>query len=718
MKQSHSYRNSAIYLASAMLVGSFSGCANVRESTQNQSEGSWHSRSAPHPAATVDSAATNEVAPERVAAPLSGRSSQTDYFGVASDRKASDSGSSTGIKEKNKRVELNFQDADVRSVVGSVLGDMLKLSYTIDTNIQGKITLRTGRPISEDSALPALEAALSTVSAAIVMQGGVVQVVPLESAPQRMHSAQKFDPSLRQMPGFAVEVIPLRYVGAKEMQRVLEAFAPKGSILQIDEAHNHIVIAGTSVDRSAIEQTISGFDTDAMQGMNFALYHLDHVTPDQLVTDLKQIFQPPMELVTQRVRLVPIPRLQLVLGVSKYRADLEMLESWVAKLDRASKAEGRHLYVYDVQHGSAKELAKSLRLVMTGEGAGSSGDGPQGKNVGQMPTEKLVAQPPATAQGEAFSSPFVQNNNQSQSQSRIVANEENNSLLIFGTDEEYHGIKDALRHLDVAPRQVMIEAMIAEVTLGDTLNYGVQWAFHNGDTAMTLTSSSNGVISSQGSGFSYIYSGIANTQLILNALQSKTDVKILSAPKLAVLNNQKAELLVGDQIPVLTQTSQGTTAPGAPVISTIEMRDTGISLSVTPRISENGNIILDVAQEVSDVTTTTSSGINSPTIQRRRLHSMVATHDGATVALGGLIREQRNGGASGLPVLSNLPVVGNLFKSNTSSGTRTELIVLLVPHVMRDPVETQAVVDALLESMPASSELSNHAPPVQTKSAK
>src|SRR5690606_22099684 len=208
-------------------------------------------------------------------------------------------------------------------------------------------------------------------------------------------------------------------------------------------------------------------------------------------------------------------------------------------------------------------------------------------------------------------------------------------------------------------------------------------------------------------------SGSADARVVLNALQSKTEVRILSAPKLSVLNNQKASLQVGDQVPIVSQTSQSTDSAGSPLVSTIEMRDTGVILEVTPRINENGNLILDVMQEVSEVARTTSSGIDSPTIQRRKIHSVVATHDGFTVALGGMIRENGVRIDSGIPLLKDIPFVGNLFKDNAIDSRRTELVILLVPHVMRNQRETQAVVDALVDGLEAASRLAEHARPLE-----
>ncbi|MES2161403.1 MAG: type II secretion system secretin GspD [Pseudomonadota bacterium] len=705
----HGFTSSAALAAGCVLLA---GCAHRAPAESAQPSARW---AAPAPAAQPQ---PQPPVAAPAPAPVAAAPQVVEYFDMGASGKGPVGEQQAQVKQNQRRIDLNFNDADVRSVAATVLGELLKLNYAIDPAVQGKITLRTGSPIFLDSALPALEAALSTVSAAVIVQEGIVKVVPMEAASQQMRAARRFDPERRLQPGFAVEIVPLRYVGAKELQRVLDSFAPKGSILQADDVHNHLVIAGTSQDRAAIVQTIAGFDLDGMQGMSFALYKVEQATPEQLVAELRQIFQPPMELITQRVRLVPIGRLQSILGISKYRADLELLESWVHRLDGAVSSGERRLHVYNVQNGSAKDLARSLQLVMTGDQAAAAPSAFGGAPLAAPAAQPGAAGAPAAAPAPMPAAPFAPAAAQAGlggNGMRIVANEENNSLLVYGTDQEYRGMRDALRQLDVMPRQVMIEAMVAEVTLGDKLNYGVQWMFNSGHNNMTLSTANSGAVGPSFPGFSYVYSGVANARLVLSALQSQTDVKILSSPKLAVLNNQKAELLVGDQIPVLTQTSQATTAAGAPIITSIQMRDTGISLEVTPRISENGNVVLDVTQEVSDVTSTTTSAINSPTIQRRRLHSTIATRDGATVALGGLIREIKSNGDDGVPLLSNLPLVGNLFKTTSKEVRRTELIVLLVPHVMREQDETQAVADALLERMPSSAELTRHAAPVQPR---
>lgn len=626
---------------------------------------------------------------------------RTEYF-QSSPPRASDNknAAAAAVGDRDgERYELNFSEADVRGVIDAVLGDILKLDYVVSPTVQGRITFRTSRAVAKSSLLPALEAALGSVSVALVETGRSVQVVPMDEAPLRVRGAHVATPAVPATPGYAVEILPLRFINANEMKSILESFVPKGTVLQADAQHGHLVIAGSSQDRAAVMRTVETFDVDWLQGMNFALYRLDQTRPEAVVNELRAIFQGKLDLFSTRVRLVPLDRMRAVLGIARSKADLELVNEWVARLD-ASKGGEQRIFVYNVQNGSAKDLVASLRQVLTGEAVST-----QARVVSSAPApgQGLGEQRGAEVQATAESAANV---------ARLVAVEENNSLLFYGTEDEFRVIKEALRQIDVLPRQVMIEAILAEVTLNDNLRYGVQWFFDSGENTVTLSAADTGAVSSQFPGFSYIYSGRADARIVLNALQSKTEVKILSAPKISVLNNQKASLQVGDQVPIVTQSSQSTDTAGTPIVNTIQMRDTGVILEVTPRVNDNGNVILDVTQEVSEVAQTTSSGIDSPTIQRRKIHSVVATRDGFTVALGGLIRENGSRGNSGVPLLKDVPVVGNLFKNNTFETRRTELVVLLVPHVMRNQTETQAVVDALVDGVQAASHLADHAPPL------
>ena len=277
----------------------------------------------------------------------------------------------------------------------------------------------------------------------------------------------------------------------------------------------------------------------------------------------------------------------------------------------------------------------------------------------------------------------------------IVPNSDNNSLLILASPGEFAVIEAALKRLDVLPIQVLIEASIAEVTLTDELKYGLQWSYKGPNGPLTFSEASNGAISQQFPGLSYLYSGNIKIPAVLNALESLSDVKVLSSPKLMVLNNHEATLEVGDQVPVAVQSAVSTNAGNAPIVNALQLQQTGVILHVTPRANKSGKVILEVSQEVSAVIPTTTSSLDSPTIQQRRIASTVSVRDGETIALGGMIQDSHTKAGDGVPFLRRIPLLGELFGSTDRKKTRTELIVLLTPHVMRSEEESSAVMKDL-----------------------
>ena len=333
-----------------------------------------------------------------------------------------------GIPDTGERFELNFNEADIRGVIDAVLGDMLKLDYVVSPAVEGRITLRTSRPVSKASLLSALEAALGSVSAALLRDGQTVTVVPWSEAPQRVRPAQRLASAMPPVPGYAVEIIPLRYVNANDMQAILDSFVPKGTVLQADTHHGHLVVAGSSQDRGAILRTVENFDVDWLSGMTFALYKLAQSRPETIVAELREIFQGKLDLFTTRIRLVPLERMQAVLGVARNKADLELLGEWIGRLD-VSKAGAQRIFVYNVQNGNAKDLVTSLRQVLTGEMQTTATTSPSTSSLPQAQMPGL----PSPSISPSASGPQA-------NIGRLVAIEENNSLMFYGTEDEFRGL--------------------------------------------------------------------------------------------------------------------------------------------------------------------------------------------------------------------------------------------------------------------------------------
>jgi len=286
---------------------------------------------------------------------------------------------------------------------------------------------------------------------------------------------------------------------------------------------------------------------------------------------------------------------------------------------------------------------------------------------------------------------------------RIIANRRNNALLVYATPSEYAVIEGMLRKIDIIPLQVLIEATIAEVTLSDKLSYGTQFFFgHKHDLTATLSAAStapSAAAAAKGAavGFAQNFPGFvlaAGVREAINALAAVTQVKVLSAPQITVMDNEPARLQVGALVPVLTQTSQSTIA-NAPVINSVEYRDTGVIMLVTPRVNSGGLVTLDISQEVSDVANTTSSTIDSPTFNQRLIRTRVAVQDGQTVGMAGLIRDSDLQGNTGIPLLKDIPLLGSLVSGQQNDRERTELLVLITPHVVHDQRDALALTEDL-----------------------
>jgi general secretion pathway protein D len=288
---------------------------------------------------------------------------------------------------------------------------------------------------------------------------------------------------------------------------------------------------------------------------------------------------------------------------------------------------------------------------------------------------------------------------------RIVADDKNNALVIYARPRDYRMIEDIIRRLDVVPLQVLIEATIAEVTLSDSLQYGLQYYFKTGASKFEFNNINTGNLTAADiagvfPGFNYALTA-SNQAVVLNLLRSVSKVNVISAPQLLVLDHRTASLEVGQQVPIITQTAQSLITTDAPAVNSIEYRNTGVLLQVTPRVNSTGLVTLDIDQEVSDVANTTSSSLDSPTINDRHITTSVVVRDGETIALGGLITENHSDTRNGIPVLSDIPLIGALFRNTSRSTGRTELFVLLSPTVVRNPIDANQMTNDLRDKMRA-----------------
>lgn len=654
-------------------------------------------------------------------------------------------------------ITLNFEDTDIREVIKVVVGDMLGENYVIDPAIKGAVTLQTGRPLSQPDLLPTLEALLRMNGAVITKDGGMYRILPMAAGATQGNVTPEIANRVTFLPkGYSVVSVPLRYVSVTEIEKLLKPLAPQNAILYSDTVRNLLMLAGTGDEIKHLLETIEIFDVNWMSGMSVGLFRIESVDAKVLGEELDKIFSSKQGPLTGVIRIIPIDRINSLLVVTPQRAYLNEVGSWIDRLDRGGESgSDERLHVYSVQNTKAEHLAEVLNEVFGKGGSTQSkkvpkakvAPGLKGREIGgsngddsssisstssaatragrdkdsRVATTGRESQKPLTVSanidgsGNLESGSFSTTANGNTESSiqvgenvKIIADETNNALLILATPRDYDKIISAVRHLDVLPLQVLIEASIVEIKLTDDLKYGLQWFFNDKIGGKIGTSSLDGSIdSSTASGLGKIFPGFNYTladsagqvRAVLSALASDSKINVLSSPSIMVLDNNTAEIQVGDEVPISTQQQQSTSTASANIVNSIEYRKTGVSLSVTPRVNSSGLVTMEITQDVSNVAKTTTSGLDSPTINNRTINSTIVVQSGETIVLGGLIREDKSRTKSGIPVLYQLPVVGNLFGQTETKVDRTELIILITPRVVGSAADARQLTNELREKM-------------------
>ncbi len=580
---------------------------------------------------------------------------------------------------------LNLVNAPIAAAAKYILGDTLGLNYIISPDVQGTITLQSSEPARRDTLVDIFETALASNGYSIVRANEIYKIVPSSEvlAGTPSVSVSSVAPS---GPGVKILVIELQYISAEEMRTILAPISRSGSVLRVDSDRNYLMLAGTNADLLAMREAISVFDVDWMRGMSVALRPLKTSKPEDVVKELDTIFHTDSGPGSKLIRFVANERLNSVLVITSRPRYLERAKVWIDKLDRLASSNEEQLFVYEIQNRPASELAKVLQSTLSGKGTAAAASAKDSSVAPDLNEQDVASQDAGSLSGPATSTLGTSG------RVTVVADVENNALLISTTAREYKRIEQILHQLDILPTQVLLEAVIAEVTLNDELKFGVRWFFEKGGMSITLSDVVSGLTGAAFPGLAWNFAS-KGIEVTLNTLSSVTDVKVISAPTIMALNNQKAVLQIGDQVPIVTRQSSSVDNPGAPIVNSIELKDTGIILSVVPRVNSSGRVLLDIEQEASSVTKTTTSGIDSPTIQQRKIRTRVVVNDGEALVLGGLIQERKTNDRSQVPLLGEIPILGNVFKDKTNTIKRTELMIFIRPRVVRNFEEARSATD-------------------------
>ncbi|WP_312709943.1 type II secretion system secretin GspD [Stenotrophomonas sp.] len=625
---------------------------------------------------------------------------------------------------------FNFEGESVHAVVKAILGDMLGQNYVIAPGVQGTVTLATPKPVSPAQALNLLEMVLGWNNARMVYSGGRYNIVAADQALAGTVAPSTAPASSAR--GFEVRVVPLQFISASEMKKVLEPYARPNAIVNVDTGRNVITLGGTRAELENYLHTVEIFDVDWLSGMSVGVFPIQSGKAEQVAADLEKVFGEDSKTPSAGMfRFLPLENANAVLVITPQARYLDQIQQWLDRIDTAGGS--ARLFSYELRYIKARDLAQRLS-----EAFASSNNR---NNRGSTTTLAPGAQPmqlDSTGQTDSrndsstlgstgsSSSGMASTMNLPQRQEGnisvsldvegdtvgVSAVEETNALLVRATPQAWRSIREVIEKLDVMPLQVHIEAQVAEVSLQGELSYGVNWYFENavqgqtfpgatGDATLPSALGRNvwgtfagAITGSEGLGWTFLGK---NAAAVVSALDKVTDLRLLQTPSIFVRNNAEATLNVGDKVPIST-VSVNTGVGTDNTYSQVQYIDTGVILKVRPRVTRDGTVFMDIVQEVSsagevaancDPTRTQCN----PRISTRKLSTEAAIQSGDTIMLAGLITDSGTDGHNGIPGLSRIPVVGALFGSKTRNSRRSEVIVLLTPTIVRNGQEARALTD-------------------------
>jgi general secretion pathway protein D len=643
-------------------------------------------------------------------------------------------GGTTGV------ATFNFEGESLQAVVKAILGDMLGQNYVIAPGVQGTVTLATPKPVSPAAALSLLEMVLGWNNARMIYSDGRYNIMPADQA--LAGTVAPRTGSAENARGFEVRAVPLRYISATEMEKILKPYARPNAIVSVDNGRNLITLGGTRDELENYLRTVQIFDVDWMSSMSVGVFPLQSGKATKVVADLEKVFgEQSKSPVAGMFRFLPLEEANAVMVITSQPKYLDDIQQWLERIDTAGQ--GVQLFSYELKYIKAKDLADRLAEAFGGgsRGGGDSGSGAPSLMPGSSPTEIKDGGVDNSSgvssasvgggigggdsgggdSGGGLGGGSLSLNSKGQGNGAVTlevggekvgvsAVDETNTLLIRTTGAAWRSIKEVIERIDVMPLQVHIEAQVAEVTLGGQLQYGVNWFFDNAVTnptnlpgslggaglpsvARRSLGSLAGSITPNGLGWTFLGHSAA---AVISALDQITDVRLLQTPSVVVRNNAEATFNVGSRIPIASVSfnpGSGGTAPGTPsTFSQVQYLDIGTILKVRPRVTKDGMVFLDIVQEVSSPGDTTNINGNI-SINTRRLKTEAAIQSGETVMLAGLISDGVTHSASGLPGLSRIPVIGSLFGTQGSKTTRSEVIVLLTPTIIHNPQEARDLTD-------------------------
>ena len=596
---------------------------------------------------------------------------------------------------ENQGILLNLEDVSLIEFSEVVFIEFLKKNYTISPSLKDqpvKISVRMTKSIPAEKLIPLVKEILKQYNIYLILKEDVYALVSAAdiAALDPEFRVGKVAPAIRDETGMVLQIIPLDHVGSSQIEYIIRRYLSKSGTFIPEPITNSLIILDFPDRIAKILEILDILDQEIFKNIHLKVIKPRFWEPAGLVkqiTELLRIESIPMFRPREQERgvvFVPIERLGEIYVFATSQEWLDRVLFYVESLDKAEALGGdERMFIYFPLNTSARELGNIVGQlfgsVETPAGAAErqSGEAATGRSL--PASQSLLGIP-----------------------KKFIVDESRNSLIFVLAPSQWANIRDLLERLDIPAKQVLIEAIIGELTLDDQFRMGVEWFVKNYGIKVD-----NKTFTGQGGtekglglgGVGFLYSLVANDDLFraaINAFISQNRIKIISAPRILGVDNKESVIRVGTEVPVVTSeavTGQIQTEGTTGLLRSIQYRNTGVILTVKPTIHA-GSVSLEFSQEVSEAQTNTISvGIQSPLILTRSIRTNLIARDGQTVFIGGLISKNVSSTRTGVPILSQIPLIGELFKSRSQSERRTELIVLLTLHILSEKSDLDYLTD-------------------------
>ena len=597
-------------------------------------------------------------------------------------------------------ITFNFDNADIYEVIRTI-SEILQINYIVDPGVRGTVTIRTTKGLSEENIFPVFRQILEASGLMIVEEGAVHKIVSTKDA-ARMPIALRSESDMSELSPSEqtiIQIVPLEFVSAQEMTKLLTPFVSSTGTIIVDGPSNTLLVVDKLINILKFRQLVDVFDINLLDKVSHRFYFLTNIDAEDATKTLKDIFASYPSIGKDKLGLIPIERLNAILAITPQPDILERLNTFIAQLDIPSEDMGPRIYVYSVRNGEAEQLSSLLNSIFgKGGTAGKKSDkdfvhpNPLAIGAGKKEQQETAKPEASPAQEAAISGA----SGSIRGEIKITPDEVRNALVIEAAPRDYKIIQGILERLDVLPRQVLIEATVAEITLGKGLDMGVEWTFKN--EPWTETGGLSATIGT--AGLNYAVGLTDQWQAVLSAMEKEDRVNILSSPHVLASDNKEARIDISTEIPVASSSYNYTGSDSDVLETNIQYRDTGVILKLTPHINERGLVTMDISQEVSEQSTSVSvGGKDYPSFYKRSVATTLTVKHGQTLVIGGLIKETESDAVSGLPCLIHIPALRYLFGKDKKERGKTEMIVMITPRVIANLEDVNAVTEEFKEKV-------------------